>query len=131
MAPEVLWSSEFSIESDVWSFGVVVWEIVTLGNTPYPGMSAKEVIEYLKQGSRMVRPNYCNEDLYLLMMKCWSQKPTRRPKFNDLVHELEEMEGDTEDYVDMKGGIDDAQEDVETTAETNSSEVSDTMLQSQ
>ncbi|XP_070549483.1 fibroblast growth factor receptor 4-like [Ptychodera flava] len=131
MAPEVLWSSEFSIEGDVWSFGVVVWEIVTLGNTPYPGMSAKEVIEYLKKGSRMVRPKYCNEDLYLLMMKCWSQKPTRRPKFNDLVHELEEMEGDTEDYVDMKGGIDDAQEDVETTVETNSSEVSDTMLQSQ
>ncbi|XP_070550560.1 tyrosine kinase receptor Cad96Ca-like [Ptychodera flava] len=96
MAPEALWSSEFSVESDIWSFGVVVWEIVTLGNTPYPGMSAKEVIEYLKQGSRMVRPNYCNEDLYLLMMNCWSQKPTRRPKFKDLVHELEEMECDTE-----------------------------------
>ncbi|XP_070550432.1 fibroblast growth factor receptor 2-like [Ptychodera flava] len=110
MAPEALWSSEFSIESDVWSFGVVVWEIVTLGNTPYPGMSAKEVIEYLKQGSRLSRPKHCKEDLYLLMMKCWSQKPSRRPKFKDLVHELEEIERDTQVYVDINNAIDDVQE---------------------
>ncbi|XP_070549486.1 tyrosine kinase receptor Cad96Ca-like [Ptychodera flava] len=115
MAPEALWSSEFSIESDVWSFGVVVWEIVTLGNTPYPGMSAKEVIEYLKQGSRLSRPKHCNEDLYLLMMKCWSQKPSRRPKFKDLVHELEEIERDTQVYVDVNSAIDDVQEDANTT----------------
>ncbi|XP_070549484.1 fibroblast growth factor receptor 3-like [Ptychodera flava] len=107
MAPEVLWSSEFSIESDVWSFGVVVCEIVTLGNTPYQGMSAKEVIEYLKQGSRMSKPNCCNEDLYLLMMNCWSQKPTRRPKFKDLVRELEEMEREKEVYVDINSAIGD------------------------
>ncbi|XP_070550564.1 fibroblast growth factor receptor-like [Ptychodera flava] len=78
-------------------------------------MSPKEVIEYLKQGSRLSRPKHCKEDLYLLMMNCWSQKSSRRPKFKDLVHELEEMECDTQVYVEINDAIDDVQEDAKTT----------------
>ncbi|XP_070550453.1 tyrosine-protein kinase receptor Tie-1-like [Ptychodera flava] len=107
MAPEAIQASEFSTKSDVWSFGVVVWEIVTIGHTPYPRMSDNEVKAYLKQGGRMKKPTYCDGDLYLLVMKCWSEKPKRRPKFKEIAIELEEMELDKENYIDMKGAYED------------------------
>ncbi|XP_070550498.1 tyrosine kinase receptor Cad96Ca-like [Ptychodera flava] len=63
MAPEAIQASEFSTKSDVWSFGIVMWEIVTIGHTPYPRMSDNEVKAYLKQGGRMNKPAYCDGDL--------------------------------------------------------------------
>ncbi|XP_070548349.1 tyrosine-protein kinase receptor Tie-1-like [Ptychodera flava] len=70
-------------------------------------MTNEEVIAYLKQGGRMNKPKYCDGDLYLLVMKCWSEKPKRRPKFKELASELEEMELDKEVYINMNGAYED------------------------
>lgn len=80
-APEAINYGSFTIKSDVWSFGILLMEIVTYGRTPYPGMSNPEVIRALERGYRMQRPDNCPEELYDIMMKCWKNKPEDRPTF--------------------------------------------------
>lgn len=81
MAPEGLRDGLFTNESDVWSFGVVLWEIVTLAEQPYPGISNEEVLDYVKKGRIMDPPENCNEELYDIMKTCWQFKPRDRPTF--------------------------------------------------
>ena len=83
-APEALIHCKFSIKSDVWSFGVLLWEIITYGSTPYPGMSNSQVREHLHQGYRMPCPNDCSQNLYSIMLECWKEKPNDRPSFTSL-----------------------------------------------
>ncbi|XP_070541613.1 tyrosine-protein kinase receptor Tie-1-like [Ptychodera flava] len=88
MAPESLMSSTFSAKSDVWSYGIVLWEIVTLGVLPYQDLTNKEVSEYIKRGQRMEKPKHCNDEIYELMLKCWSQKPRNRPACAEILSEI-------------------------------------------
>ncbi|XP_060600631.1 platelet-derived growth factor receptor alpha-like, partial [Ruditapes philippinarum] len=78
MAPEALSDNMYTRKSDVWSYGVLLWEIVTLGATPYPGMSAMEVMRNVLQGRYLQRPLHCREEMYELMVLCW-EKMEQRP----------------------------------------------------
>nr|CAH0113242.1 unnamed protein product [Daphnia galeata] len=101
MAPESLIQSVFTQKSDVWSFGILVWEIVTLGSTPYPGMEAREVMRRVKDGHRLERPSHCRPEFYRLMSRCWHSDPQRRPDFGELKSELGQLLDDADGYIDL------------------------------
>lgn len=90
-APEAINYGTFSIKSDVWSFGILLTEIVTYGRIPYPGMSNPEVIQNLDRGYRMPRPENCSEGLYDIMCQCWTENPDDRPTFEYLRSVLEDF----------------------------------------
>ncbi|XP_069007955.1 tyrosine-protein kinase Lck [Embiotoca jacksoni] len=83
-APEAFNYGTFTIKSDVWSFGVLLTEIVTYGRIPYPGMSNPEVIQNLELGYRMPKPENCSEGLYDIMCLCWRENSEDRPTFEYL-----------------------------------------------
>ncbi|XP_065188407.1 tyrosine-protein kinase RYK-like [Sycon ciliatum] len=85
MAFESLQDQVFNSMTDVWSFGVVMWEIFSLGQSPYPGVDNSEMIEYLISGRRMAMPPKCPDDFYNLMLACWTIDKKHRPTFKQLV----------------------------------------------
>lgn len=87
-APEALNYGRYSSESDVWSFGILLWETFSLGVCPYPGMTNQQAREQVERGYRMSAPQNCPEEIFTIMMKCWDYKPENRPKFSDLHKEL-------------------------------------------
>ncbi|XP_014698687.1 tyrosine-protein kinase Fer isoform X1 [Equus asinus] len=87
-APEALNYGRYSSESDVWSFGILLWETFSLGVCPYPGMTNQQAREQVERGYRMSAPQHCPEDVFKIMMKCWDYKPENRPKFGELQKEL-------------------------------------------
>ncbi|XP_042889572.1 tyrosine-protein kinase Src42A-like [Penaeus japonicus] len=89
-APEALSFSRFSTKSDVWSFGVFLMEVATLGASPYPGMTNAEVVDALDRGYRMPCPRECPHLLYTIMMECWAKEPANRPTFETLRWKLED-----------------------------------------
>ncbi|XP_060888721.1 megakaryocyte-associated tyrosine-protein kinase isoform X1 [Labrus mixtus] len=93
-APEALKKEKFSTKSDVWSYGVLLWEIFSYGRQPYPKMSLKEVKERVEGGYRMEAPEDCPPGVYSLMRICWKQEPRRRPTFHKLREKLEQETGD-------------------------------------
>uniref|UniRef100_F6ZYN6 Tyrosine-protein kinase n=1 Tax=Ornithorhynchus anatinus TaxID=9258 RepID=F6ZYN6_ORNAN len=90
-APEAINYGTFTIKSDVWSFGILLTEIVTYGRIPYPGMTNPEVIQNLERGYRMPQPENCPEELYDLMQLCWKEKPENRPTFEYMKSVLEDF----------------------------------------
>lgn len=84
MAPESLKDGVFTSSSDVWSYGVVLWEMATLASQPYQGLSNDQVLRYVIDGGVMERPENCPDKLYNLMKRCWQHKPSARPTFLDL-----------------------------------------------
>ena len=62
-----------------------MWEIVTLGSTPYPGMSGSEVMKKVREGQRLEKPEHCDREIYNMMFYCWDRDPSERPTFTDLV----------------------------------------------
>lgn len=91
MSPESLIYNKMSKESDVWSYGVLLWEIFTLGCTPYPSFSNEELLERLKSGYRMPRPALCNSAVYeQTMLACWNEDPKQRPAFGSLASFLDQ-----------------------------------------
>ncbi|XP_052083726.1 hepatocyte growth factor receptor-like [Mytilus californianus] len=96
MAPECLEKGHYSSQSDVlirpiifhWSFGVVLWELMTRRYHPYPDVDNWDVLRYIKKGRRMPQPPFCPDILYKMMSKCWSFNPNDRPKFSELGHEM-------------------------------------------
>ncbi|XP_025896335.1 tyrosine-protein kinase Fes/Fps isoform X2 [Nothoprocta perdicaria] len=87
-APEALNYGRYSSESDVWSFGVLLWEAFSLGAVPYANLSNQQTREAVEQGVRLERPEHCPEDVYRLMQRCWEYEPRRRPGFSALHQEL-------------------------------------------
>ena len=83
-APEVLRSNNFTIKSDVWSFGVLLTELFTKGGRPYPGISHLEVESKVEGGYKMECPMGCPRSLYEIMLMCWSMDPADRPTFEFL-----------------------------------------------
>ncbi|NP_001290243.1 tyrosine-protein kinase Lck [Larimichthys crocea] len=90
-APEAINYGTFSIKSDVWSFGILLTEIVTYGRIPYPGMSNPEVIQNLERNYRMPKPDNCSDGLYNVMSLCWRENPEDRPTFEYLRSVLEDF----------------------------------------
>uniref|UniRef100_A0A673XVY4 Tyrosine-protein kinase n=1 Tax=Salmo trutta TaxID=8032 RepID=A0A673XVY4_SALTR len=87
-APEALNYGRYSSESDVWSYGILLWETFSLGVCPYPGMTNQQAREQVEKGYRMSCPQKCPDEVYKVMQKCWEYKPENRPKFADLQKEL-------------------------------------------
>nr|XP_053634808.1 tyrosine kinase receptor Cad96Ca-like [Cherax quadricarinatus] len=101
MAPESLFDNIFTTKSDVWSFGVLLWEIVTLGSTPYPGLGAVEVMRKVKEGYRLEKPDHCRREVYNIMYYCWDKDPKERPSFTELVHTLEGLLMSEVEYIEL------------------------------
>ncbi|XP_011785641.1 fibroblast growth factor receptor 2 isoform X6 [Piliocolobus tephrosceles] len=103
MAPEALFDRVYTHQSDVWSFGVLMWEIFTLGGSPYPGIPVEELFKLLKEGHRMDKPANCTNELYMMMRDCWHAVPSQRPTFKQLVEDLDRILTLTtnEEYLDL------------------------------
>ncbi|XP_037668327.1 tyrosine-protein kinase HCK isoform X2 [Choloepus didactylus] len=95
-APEAINFGSFTIKSDVWSFGILLMEIITYGRIPYPGMTNPEVIRALERGYRMPRPEHCPEALYSIMTRCWKNRPEERPTFEYIQSVLDDFYTATE-----------------------------------
>lgn len=85
MSPESLKDGIFTTSNDVFSYGVVLWEMATLASQPYQGLSNDQVLRYVIDGGVMERPENCPEKIYQLMRRCWSHRPSSRPTFLDIV----------------------------------------------
>uniref|UniRef100_A0A8C9UBR8 Tyrosine-protein kinase n=1 Tax=Scleropages formosus TaxID=113540 RepID=A0A8C9UBR8_SCLFO len=90
-APESLAYNTFSIKSDVWAFGVLLWEIATYGMSPYPGIDLSQVYDLLEKGYRMEQPEGCPPKVYELMRACWQWSPMDRPSFAEIHQAFETM----------------------------------------
>ncbi|XP_028046061.2 tyrosine-protein kinase receptor torso [Monomorium pharaonis] len=91
MAIEALTHQIYTTYSDVWAFGILLWEIVTLGAIPYPGIPANKTLQFLKSGYRMERPPNCSRELYNIMYSCWNIKSQSRPTFIELKQSLDKL----------------------------------------
>ncbi|KAM6963199.1 vascular endothelial growth factor receptor 2 [Aplochiton taeniatus] len=107
MAPETIFDRVYTTQSDVWSFGVLLWEIFSLGASPYPGVGIDEMFcRRLKEGTRMRAPDYATAEIYQTMLDCWLDRPTDRPTFAELVEHLGNLlqasaQQDGKDYIPL------------------------------
>uniref|UniRef100_A0A4W6CLS4 Receptor protein-tyrosine kinase n=1 Tax=Lates calcarifer TaxID=8187 RepID=A0A4W6CLS4_LATCA len=99
MALESILHRKFTHQSDVWSYGVTVWELMTFGAKPYDMIPAREIPEVLEGGERLPQPLICTIDVYMIMVKCWMIDPESRPKFKNLVNDFSLMARDPPRYV--------------------------------
>uniref|UniRef100_A0A8C6UA48 receptor protein-tyrosine kinase n=1 Tax=Neogobius melanostomus TaxID=47308 RepID=A0A8C6UA48_9GOBI len=96
MAPESIFHNLYTTLSDVWSYGILLWEIFTLGGTPYPDLPMNELFyNALKRGYRMNKPAHASDEVYEIMKKCWDEKYEKRPEFSSLVHSVGNMLSDS------------------------------------
>ncbi|KAM4526952.1 receptor tyrosine-protein kinase erbB-2 isoform 2-T2 [Fundulus diaphanus] len=102
MALESILHRRFTHQSDVWSYGVTVWELMTFGAKPYDSIAARDIPELLEGGERLPQPNICTIDVYMVMVKCWMIDPESRPKFRELVQELSAMARDPSRFLVIK-----------------------------
>ncbi|XP_053565487.1 protein-tyrosine kinase 2-beta isoform X2 [Bombina bombina] len=91
MAPESINFRRFTSASDVWMFGICMWEILSFGKQPFFWLENKDVISVIEKGDRLPKPELCPPTLYTLMTRCWVYDPTERPKFNELVCSLSDI----------------------------------------
>ncbi|XP_069754056.1 vascular endothelial growth factor receptor 3 isoform X2 [Narcine bancroftii] len=107
MAPESIFDKVYTTQSDVWSFGVLLWEIFSLGVSPYPGVQInEEFCQRLREGTRMRAPEYATEEIYRIMLDTWQGEPKDRPTFSDLVELLGDLlqvnvQQDGKDYIPL------------------------------
>jgi serine/threonine protein kinase len=93
-APESITDNIYSEKTDVWSFGVTSWEILTLGDQPFEGLSSNEILAFVQNGHHLRRPTSCAWQLYEILKDCWSIQPHKRPDFNDIVSKLKTLKDD-------------------------------------
>jgi AXL receptor tyrosine kinase len=85
LPPESLLDNIYNEKTDVWSFGVVCWEIFSLGRSPYPGIDNGDIPEYISSGKRLKQPTLCPNEVYVIMCECWDHNPMERPAFSQLI----------------------------------------------
>ncbi|XP_067316269.1 macrophage-stimulating protein receptor isoform X2 [Pseudorasbora parva] len=96
MALESLQTQKFTTKSDVWSFGVLMWEMMTRGASPYPDVDPYDITPYLMQGRRLPQPQFCFDTLWSILMQCWHPEPEKRPGFPTLVQDIQEIHSNLE-----------------------------------
>ncbi|XP_078377520.1 tyrosine-protein kinase receptor Tie-1-like [Oculina patagonica] len=101
-AYEALLYGTYTTQSDVWSYGVLLYEILTVGGSPYPGIQAQQIARKLQEGFRMPKPKHVDNKLYQIMLKCWEENPSNRPTFAELKDTMKEMEKNHKTYVNLK-----------------------------
>lgn len=102
---EALIDWKFSEKSDVWSFGVLIYEMFSLGKVPYNLMSNNEITEFLESGQRLERPENATEEIYGIMSACWEKDVEKRPNFVNLIETLQILlEKCSEEYTSLKEG---------------------------
>ncbi|XP_077340201.1 receptor-type tyrosine-protein kinase FLT3 [Lithobates pipiens] len=109
MSPESIFDGLYTIKSDVWSYGILLWEIFSLGVNPYPGMPVNaNFYKLLQSGFKMDQPFYATDEIYFLMQSCWAFDPRKRPSFKELVSFLGYQISNTESelYQNSKNIID-------------------------
>uniref|UniRef100_A0A5F9D844 Tyrosine-protein kinase n=1 Tax=Oryctolagus cuniculus TaxID=9986 RepID=A0A5F9D844_RABIT len=90
-APEALNYGRYSSESDVWSFGILLWETFSLGASPYPNLSNQQTREFVEKGGRLPCPELCPDAVFRLMEQCWAHEPGQRPNFSTIYQELQSI----------------------------------------
>ncbi|XP_059612368.1 tyrosine-protein kinase CSK isoform X2 [Phlebotomus argentipes] len=94
-APEALKGGRFSNKSDMWSFGILLWEIYSFGRVPYPRIPLADVVKHVEVGYKMEAPEGCPPEIYEMMRQAWDLNPTRRPNFGDLKVKLLQLKNAT------------------------------------
>ncbi|XP_066027919.1 ephrin type-A receptor 3 isoform X2 [Pocillopora verrucosa] len=102
MPPESLFHGKSSTKSDIWSYGIVMWEVFTIGESPYPGVKPKEIAGLLRTGYRMPKPSYISQELYSIMSNCWEEQPEKRPSFQWLCSAVKRLLDDHKTYVNLE-----------------------------
>ncbi|KAG8192328.1 hypothetical protein JTE90_002148 [Oedothorax gibbosus] len=103
LALECIQHRVFTHKSDVWAFGVTVWELLTYGGRPYENIPAREVPDLLEKGERLPQPSICTIDVYMIMIKCWMLDAESRPSFRELADEFAKMARDPGRYLVILG----------------------------
>ncbi|XP_014775137.1 tyrosine-protein kinase Mer isoform X1 [Octopus bimaculoides] len=102
MAIETLKDQIFTVKSDVWSFGVVMWEVTSFGSCPYPALNGLELYQSLEQGYRLSCPPNCSPKLYSIMKNCWHRESTMRPGFSELRWSVEKLMEEENCYLQLE-----------------------------
>ncbi|KAM4534179.1 melanoma receptor tyrosine-protein kinase-like [Odontesthes bonariensis] len=105
MALESILQWTYTHQSDVWSYGVTVWELMTFGSKPYDGIPASEIALVLEKGERLPQPPICTIDVYMIMVKCWMINPSCRPRFRELIVDFSQMARDPSRYLVIQGDL--------------------------
>ena len=92
MPLESILQNKYTAESDVWAFGVLLWEIFSFALQPYYGLSHEEVVKYLKEGKVLQCPDNTPKSVYRVMISCWRPQASSRPSFRTLYREMETIE---------------------------------------
>ncbi|MEQ2213025.1 Receptor tyrosine-protein kinase erbB-4 [Xenoophorus captivus] len=103
MALECIHYRKFTHQSDVWSYGVTIWELMTFGGKPYDGIPTREIPDILEKGERLPQPPISTIDVYMVMVKCWMIDADSRPKFKELAAEFCRMARDPQRYLVIQG----------------------------
>uniref|UniRef100_A0A4W6CJL0 receptor protein-tyrosine kinase n=1 Tax=Lates calcarifer TaxID=8187 RepID=A0A4W6CJL0_LATCA len=99
MSPESIFECVYTFESDVWSYGILLWEIFSLGNSPYPGMPVDaKFYKLIKEGYRMDAPEFAPSEMYQIMRSCWDADPFNRPPFRKVVERIEQQLSDATNF---------------------------------
>ncbi|XP_061744879.1 mast/stem cell growth factor receptor kita isoform X2 [Nerophis ophidion] len=100
MSPESIFECVYTFESDVWSYGILLWEIFSLGNSPYPGMPVDaKFYKMIKEGYRLDSPEFAPSEMYQIMHSCWEAEPIKRPSFRKVVEKIEQQLSDTTKHI--------------------------------
>ncbi|XP_077439612.1 mast/stem cell growth factor receptor kita isoform X1 [Vanacampus margaritifer] len=100
MSPESIFECVYTFESDVWSYGILLWEIFSLGNSPYPGMPVDaKFYKRIKEGYRLDSPEFAPCEMYQIMRSCWDANPIQRPSFRKVVERIEQQLSDATKHI--------------------------------
>ncbi|XP_053433895.1 mast/stem cell growth factor receptor Kit isoform X1 [Nycticebus coucang] len=100
MAPESIFNCVYTFESDVWSYGIFLWELFSLGSSPYPGMPVdSKFYKMIKEGFRMLSPEHAPAEMYDIMKTCWDADPLKRPTFKQIVQLIEKQISDSTSHI--------------------------------
>ncbi|VDH99108.1 c-src tyrosine kinase [Mytilus galloprovincialis] len=94
-APEALRDNKFTNKSDMWSFGILLWEVYSFGRVPYPRIPLSDVVMHVERGYRMEAPDGCPQEIYNIMMQAWEIDPKQRPTFKQVLEKLNNLRATT------------------------------------